>query len=292
MRLRLVAIFAASSLTIACDGENSVHISSTTSETQPRGVLKVVDTLQCPETVGVLTRKGSAHDKGNTCLYSGPRGAVVSLQLVQLESRTPDEVLDQVRATLAADMPHTSAGLKAAADAAEARRAADAAAATADVARAEAERARVTAEEFSGDRARIAGPGLSVDAGGDKATVRLPGMSVDADGDKASVRFGSFTINADNDGETVDIRSEDEAVSIQAHDEAAEVHMRAPGDAIRTTYMLTDSRPADAGWRLVGYEARGPAGGPVVIATVHAKDRDGDSIFDAAKELVTLNVGE
>lgn len=292
MRLRLVTIFAASLLTVACDGENSVHISSTTSDTQSRGVLKVVDTLQCPETIGVLTRKGSAHDGGSTCLYSGPRGAVVSLQLVRLELRTPAEVLDEVRATLAADMPHTSAGLKAAAGAAEAERAADTAAAAADGARDEAERARAEAAAVSGDRARIAAPGLSVDAGGDKATVRLPGMTVDADGDKASVRFGSFTINADNAGETVDIQSEDEAVRIQAHDEAAEVHTRAPGDAIRTTYILTDSRPADAGWRLVGYEARGPVGGPVVIATVHAKDRDGDTVFEAAKDLVTLNVGE
>jgi hypothetical protein len=56
--------------------------------------------------------------------------------------------------------------------------------------------------------------------------------------------------------------------------------------------MLTDSRPADAGWRLVGYEARGPAGGPIVIATVRAKDRDSDGVFDSAKDLVTLNVGE
>ncbi|MBX9616622.1 MAG: methyltransferase type 11 [Caulobacteraceae bacterium] len=287
MRLPLVSIFAVSLLTAACDGENSVQISSTTRETQPRGVLKVVETLQCPETIGVLTRKGSAHDGGTTCLYSGPRGAVVSVQLVRLGVRSPDEVLEQLRDTLSADMPHTSAGLKAATDPTVAT---GSAAATADVAGSQAEGSGTGATVSDG--ATAATTGLTVDARGDKAVVRLPGMSVDADGDKASVRFGSFTINADNASETVNIQSQDETVRIQAHDDAAEVHTRAPGDAIRTTYMLTDSRPAEAGWRLVGYEARGPVGGPVVIATVHAKDRNSDAVFDAAKELVTLNVGE
>ncbi len=133
---------------------------------------------------------------------------------------------------------------------------------------------------------------MAVDAQGDRATVRLPGMSVDANGDKASVRFGGFSINADDATETVNIASEDESVSVQAHDDAAEIRTRAPGDAVRTTYMLTDSTPANEGWRLVGYEARGPVGGPIVVATVRAKDRDSDGVFDSAKELVTLNVGE
>ena len=44
--------------------------------------------------------------------------------------------------------------------------------------------------------------------------------------------------------------------------------------------------------RTVGYEARGPVGGPIVVATVRSKDRDPDRLFDAAKALVTLNVGD
>lgn len=292
MRLPIVAIFTACALVAACDSDNSVHISGTTNERQSKGVLKVVDSLQCPETMGVLTRKGSARDGGTTCLYSGPRGAEVSLQLVQLESRSADDILDQFRNRLSADMPHTSAELRASADAGEARIAADTAAATADAARTEADAARVAADSASGGQAKVTAPGVSVEAQDDRAVVRLPGMSVDADGDKASVRFGGFSINADNATETVAISSRDESVSVQAHDDAAEIRTRAPGEAIRTTYLLTDSRPADQGWRFVGYEARGPVGGPIVIATVHAKDRDSDSVFDAAKALVTLNVGE
>lgn len=292
MRLPLVAILAAGALTGACDGDNSVRISSTASEPDDRGVLKVIDTLQCPETMGVLTRKGSAHAGGATCLYSGPRGATVSLQLVRLETGSADGVLDQLRLSLSSDMPRTAAELRASADAAKARAAADTAALKADTARVEAEDARTAANAVSGDHATIVAPGVSVDAQGDRAVVRLPGMSVDSDGDKASVRIGGLSISADSAGERVDIQSADERVSVQAHDDAAEIRTRAPGDAIRTTYMLTDSRPADAGWRLVGYEARGPMGGPIVIATVHGKDRDSDAVFDAAKALVTLNVGE
>ncbi len=64
-----------------------------------------------------------------------------------------------------------------------------------------------------------------------------------------------------------------------------------PATRSRQTYLLTDNRASDAGWRLVGYEARGPRGGPIVVATVRAKDRNRDGVFDDAKDLVTLNVG-
>ncbi len=290
MRLLLATLCTAGTLLAACDGD-SVRISSTETDGDTKGVLKVIDTLQCPETIGVLTRKGSAHAGGTTCLYSGPRGAEVSLQLIRLDQQSADAVLERFQNVLAGAMPHTTAELRASAAASEAQVAADAARHQADVAQVEAEAARATADAAA-DHASVRAPGVAVDAQGDRATVRLPGMSVDANGDKASVRFGGFSINADDTSQTVDIASADESVSVQAHDDAAEIRTRAPGEALRTTYMLTDSTPADEGWRLVGYEARGPVGGPIVIATVRAKDRDSDGVFDSAKDLVTLNVGE
>ena len=294
MRLLLATICTACLLTAACDGD-SVRISSTTTDTSGKGVLKVIDTLQCPETIGVLTRKGTAHAGGATCLYSGPRGAEVTLQLIALSDQTVDVVLQRFENTLSADMPHTMAELRSAsAEADRAEASADAARAQADVAAAEADAAAAEANAAADavDSARVRAPGMEIDAQGDRARVRLPGMSVNADGDKASVRIGGFSINADDSGDTVDISSSDESVSIQAHDDAAEIRTRAPGDATRRTYLLTDRTPADQGWRLVGYEARGPVGGPIVIATVRAKDRDSDGVFDSAKDLVTLNVGE
>ena len=293
MRLLLATICTASLMTAACDGE-SVRISTTTTDAGPKGVLKVIDTLQCPETIGVLTRKGTAHAGGATCLYSGPRGAEVTLQLVTLRDQTADAVLQRFETTLAADMPHTTAELRASADAARAQTAADDARVQADVAAVAADVAAVEADAAASaaDSAHVRAPGMAIDAEADRARVRLPGMSVDTDGDKASVRIGGFSINADDSSETVDISSSDESVSIQAHDDAAEIRTRAPGEATRRTYMLTDRTPADQGWRLVGFEARGPVGGPIVIATVRAKDRDSDGVFDSAKDLVALNVGE
>ena len=43
---------------------------------------------------------------------------------------------------------------------------------------------------------------------------------------------------------------------------------------------------------MVGYEARGPVGGPIVVATVRSKDRERDPVFEDARELVELNVGQ
>ncbi len=290
MRFQVLApICFATLLTAACDGENSVTISATETNTGERGVLRVIDTLQCPETIGVLTRKGSAHDGGDQCLYTGPRGAEVSLKLVRLDDQPIETILDRFEQDLMRSMPHTAASLAASGEASEQRSEAESASAGA---RAAADEAGDAAADASGESARVRMPGVAVDAEGDRANVRLPGLTVDAQGDQASVRIGGFSIEADDASGSVDVSSADDTVSVQARDDAAEIRTRVPGDAVRTTYILTDNRPADEGWRLVGFEARGPSGGPVVIAVVHAKDRNSDGVFDSAKDLVTLNVGE
>ena len=43
--------------------------------------------------------------------------------------------------------------------------------------------------------------------------------------------------------------------------------------------------------RVVGYEARGPVGGPLVVATVRSRDRNRERAFEDAKDLVALNAG-
>lgn len=288
MRFQVLApICFATLLTAACDGENSVRISATETRTDEPGVLKVIDTLQCPETIGVLTRKGSAHDGGDQCLYTGPRGAEVSLKLVRLDDQTIETILDRFEQDLMRSMPHTAASLAASREASDASAVADTASIEAQAA---GDQARDAAD--GSESARVRMPGVAVDAEGDRANVRLPGLTVDAQGDQASVRIGGFSIEADDASGSVDVSSADDTVSVQARDDAAEIRTRVPGDAVRTTYILTDNRPADEGWRLVGFEARGPSGGPVVIAVVHAKDRNSDGVFDSAKDLVTLNVGE
>lgn len=267
-----VCAFAA--LTTGCDN-NSVRISSTrTVENDTSGVLRVVETLQCPQTLGSLTRKGSASAQGTVCTYGGPRGAEVILHLVSLSGTDSTAALKTFEDRLSASLPQAVAGIRAQKSA---------------TASASAE-----ATSSSGDSASIQAPGVDIQAEGDKATVRLPGISIDADGEDASVNIGGFQVEAKGDGTTVDVQSDDggDSVSVQANDAATVVRTSAAGNATRANWILTDNRPSVEGWRLVGYEARGPAGGPIVVVTVRSKDREGDDVFDDAKALVTLNVGE
>ncbi len=297
----LASVCALAALASACDGDRSVRISSTsTDDGDAKGVLKVVQSLQCPQTMGSLTRKGSASAGGTICTYVGPKGAEVSLHLVQLGDTGSAGVLRAFEDRLSADLPLAMAELKAAAEAEKARAAAEDARAAAEDARATAEdaRAEATAAAASGDRASVRAPGVRVDANGDDASVHLPGIHIDAKGDNASVSIGGFHIDArdDGNGNGGDVRvhgtTNGDEVSVQAHDNAAEVRTRASGDATRASWILSDNRASEAGWRFVGYEARGPAGGPIVVATVRTKDRHRGHVFEDARDLVALNVGE
>ncbi len=273
------AVCALAALTTACDN-NSVRISSTrTVDSEATGVLRVVEALQCPQTLGTLTRKGSATAQGTVCTYVGPRGAEVILHLVSLSDTDSTAALKAFEDRLSASMPRASARIdESERDAAAAAAAADAASVSADAAASSAEKASRAAEQAAEEA--------------DRASVRLPGISIEADGDDASVNIGGFNVEANDEGANIDIRSGGDSVSVQANDTATVVRTSAAGDATRANWILTDNRPSVEGWRLVGYEARGPAGGPIVVVTVRSKDREGGDVFDDAKELVTLNVGE
>ncbi|GAA0867485.1 hypothetical protein GCM10009116_00510 [Brevundimonas basaltis] len=268
-RFLLVPALCLAALTAACDGD-TVRISATdTEKPDAKGALKVVETLLCPQTMGSLTRKGTAVEGGAVCTYAGPRGAEVNLHLVKLHGAEPGEVLKAFEDRLSAAMPQAVAQLKTGG-------------------------ALTEAGPPSGDRASVRAPGVDIQADGDDATVRLPGLHIESKGDEASVRIGGFHIDATDGDGRVDIQSADggDSVSVQANQDAAEVRTWAGGGATRASWVLTDNRPSEAGWRLVGYEARGPAGGPIVVATVRARDRDRGRVFEDAKDLVALNVGE
>ncbi len=271
--LALASLLIVSGGLAACGDDAGIRITTTRTGGEGQGVLRVVDTLQCPETQGSLTRKGTAQAGGKVCVYAGPRGAEVTLHLQPLDGTSVDEVLKAFEDRLSADMPQTIAAIDA--SAAEDRADAEAAAA-------------------SGDRATVEAPGVRVEAEGDKANIRAPGLSIDADGDRASIRIGGISIDADDSSSHVNIEgaSDEGSVSVQAAADGTRVRTRASGDATRATWIVTDGQTRNIGWRLVGYEARGPVGGPLVIAVVRAKETGEDPVFEDARALVTLNVGE
>jgi len=287
----LIPALCALAALAACDGDSSVRIESSRSEdTDARGVLKVVDTLQCPQTQGSLTRKGSASAGGTVCTYVGPKGAEVSLHLVSLDGQTPATVLKTFEQRLSGDLPRAVQQLQSAE--AEARKAAIEARAAGEAAETAAEAAQEAAADA--ERASVRAPGVAIDTQGDDASVRLPGMRIETKGDRASVSIGGFHIDAGDGDGSVNIESSggEENVSVQAHQDSAEVRASAAGDATRASWILTDNRASESGWRLVGYEARGPVGGPLVVATVRSKDHNRGRVMEDARDLVALNAGE
>lgn len=284
MRAAVVTICALSALLAACDGDG-VRITTTTNTDHDgkKGVLKVIDTLQCPQTMGVLTRKGSAQAEGTVCTYVGPRGAEVTLHLIALDGAPVDDVLKKFEDRLTRDMPSAAEAI------ANGQR---------QAARAEAEAARAEARaEQAGAQAEAAAARAEASAGqsksaGDTAHVRLPGIAIDAQGEKANVRIGPIHIRADDENANVNVSGDGETVNIQAHDDGAEIRTRESGEATRATWLLTDGRRSQDGWRSVGYQARGPEGGPIVLVTVRTRERNHDRVFDSAEDLVSLNVGD
>lgn len=284
MRAAVVTICALSALLAACDGDG-VRITTTTNTDHDgkKGVLKVIDTLQCPQTMGVLTRKGSAQAEGTVCTYVGPRGAEVTLHLIALDGAPVDDVLKKFEDRLTRDMPSAVEAI------ANGQR---------QAARAEAEAARAEARaEQAGAQAEAAAARAEASAGqsksaGDTAHVRLPGIAIDAQGEKANVRIGPIHIRADDENANVNVSGDGETVNIQAHDDGAEIRTRESGEATRATWLLTDGRRSQDGWRSVGYQARGPEGGPIVLVTVRTRERNHDRVFDSAEDLVSLNVGD
>ncbi|MGI9168967.1 MAG: hypothetical protein ACR2FH_02155, partial [Caulobacteraceae bacterium] len=62
-----------------------------------------------------------------------------------------------------------------------------------------------------------------------------------------------------------------------------------PGSGIRRSFILASDNPGPGGYKTVGYEARGPVGGPLVVAS--AKAKSDDNLKDDMRDLLRLNVG-
>jgi hypothetical protein len=121
-------------------------------------------------------------------------------------------------------------------------------------------------------------PGSGKSGKDDKVDIDLPGVHIHADGDKASVDAGGDSGHG--------------GVRVNADDHGAEVHIEDQnGPGVRKMMILTSDTPGPHGYQVVAYEARGPVGGPIVVATVKAKDHDHDDLMRDVRDLVRHNVG-
>jgi len=103
--------------------------------------------------------------------------------------------------------------------------------------------------------------------GGDSAHIDVPGVHIDAHGDKAEVRVFGVTVAADNDKADVHAGLGSDKAVVSADESGAEVRAT-DVNAVNANLVLilASEKPGPTGFRAVGYIARGPVAGPLVVA--------------------------
>jgi hypothetical protein len=127
-----------------------------------------------------------------------------------------------------------------------------------------------------------------------RVDIDLPGIHIHAAGnegdkDSSTVRIGrGVSVGA---GNAVVSEEQGGAVDIDAHDKGAEIRVNEGRGGSRRDFILASETPGPHGFRLAAYEARGPQGGPLVVASMLAKTDDHERLSHDVRQLVRLNVG-
>ncbi len=232
-----------------------------------RQPVRVIDRLDCPEKQGYLKRVSVAAD-GQSCVYATDK-ATVDLRLVKLINGDPEATLSPIETELKGVMPTPPAPPK----------------------------------HHDGkpgkNRTSIHLPGVNIDTNDSGADIRIGHLTINSDGGTAEVKVNkNVTLTgADRQNAVIAAAGDDEHgdgdVAINASNGGAEIRARKAGDnLVRSTLILANDK-APKGYRLAGYEARGPKGGPLAVAVVKAKTRDTDDhdVFKDMKALLRHNVG-
>ncbi|AZS21498.1 MULTISPECIES: hypothetical protein [unclassified Caulobacter] len=229
-----------------------------------REPVRAIERLDCPERQGGLTRLSAAPD-GQSCTYTSSEGTV-DLRLIRLNGGDAEAALAPIEAELKGVMPTPPAP-------------------------------PVPPETKDGkNKTSIHLPGINIDAHGDSADIRIGHLTINSDGGAAEVKVNkNVNIKSEGGQASVNVAANDDHegdVTIKANDNGAEIRAQKGGDAVRSTLILANDK-APKGYRLAGYEARGPKGGPLAVAVVKAKNRNTDDhdLFKDMKALVRHNVG-
>lgn len=119
---------------------------------------------------------------------------------------------------------------------------------------------------------------LERDEVGDRADVDLPFFHVHTVGERADVSILGVRIHADGDDAEVHAGGARKHTIVRAGPQGAEIITEDLGRAnAEMVYVLAAERPVRAGYSAVGYVAKGPAKGPLVVAEFRATEgHDGD----------------
>ncbi|MDB5456954.1 MAG: hypothetical protein JWP92_2539 [Caulobacter sp.] len=246
----------------ACDAQRSQEREHHATAVR-REALRVIDRLDCPEKQGELKRVSVAAD-GRSCAYASRETEVV-LRLIALNGGDAETALAPIETDLKTLVPAPKA-------------------------------APISSGRHAKDGASIRLPGVRIEAGDHGADIKIGGLSINSRDDNAQVRIDHNVTVREGD-KTVNIQANDEGgdgdVAIHADENGAEIRKRRLGpQSIRATLILASDK-APSGYHVVGYEARGPKGGPLAVAVVKAKDRNSDEhdVFKDMKALIRRNVG-
>jgi hypothetical protein len=125
------------------------------------------------------------------------------------------------------------------------------------------------------DHAKIDLPGLHINANGDKADINILGAHIKADGNKADINtdigMKGATIHAGPGGATI------RAETVGEH-------------AAKLLFILAGDAPGPSGYYSVGYIARGPATGPLVVGEFRSKAEHQHGHHRDLERLIDLNV--
>jgi len=220
-----------------------------------RTPLKPLSRLDCPQNADGGLALASAAADGMSCAYATADSQTqVELRLASVKD-TPQEALDPIETELKALLP------------------------TEDALAAPRTPVKPAVENKDVD---IDLPGLSIHTKGDAANIRVGGMHVrgqgDGDGEGGSVKVTGHAYPGSR-------------LSVDANDGVAIVRTSTAGPNVRSTFMIASDQAGPSGWRAVGYEARGPRSGPLVVAVVKTKANDRENIFGMVQGLVRQTAG-
>jgi hypothetical protein len=228
----------------------------------PQAALRTVSSLDCPETQGDLTRKSAAAD-GKSCVYATDGGDQLTLQLVSLDGKDARTALAPIEASLKAELPAVGA----------------------------------TPPTPVPPGAPVPPPAGGPKPDKDKVDIDLPGIHIHTNGEgHANVDTVGVHVDAHDgghDGDHANVRIGDGAggVNVNADDGGAQIRINEPGSGVRGRYILASDTPGPHGYKVAGYEARGPEGGPIAVAVLLSKSDDHDALSHDIRDLLKRNVG-
>ena len=128
------------------------------------------------------------------------------------------------------------------------------------------------------DHAKIDLPGLHINANGDKADIKILGADIKANGDHADIHTNMGGM---------------QGATIHAGPGGAEIRAGDVGQhSADLVFILAGENPGPSGYRAVGYIARGPVAGPLVVGEFksRADHHEGHDRNHDLERLIDLNV--